>query len=843
MRASFLFALVFIVSVVTAQPNKYNQWLYKNHTYADNIDRLIRTSEKASQQGNLGMFIYYQYILGEYYEQNGRLTEAEKIFTAIADLAEKERPTSLKKIALINATTQKTWFDPSDRLGFFYLKIGNTRKAQEIFTKSLEDRSAFFPAKSVHRLIPLVGLGSTFYQQKKYDKAYQYYQEALDKLWKTTTHTFDLDNVARLAYYDLVELNITRGKLKEAGKLLEYLTSASSGFKNSSMAMSHVETARIFEIMARYEIAMGRPREAKVYLDKGFKFISKSELESTVKFKLLRTQAILQWIEDNLSDASTSFKSMVDAYSKYLSGNFKALSEYEKEKFYYTIKEDFDLFNSFVLHCHDKGLAERYGLYEIILHNQLKIKGLLLGDAALLQNRILNSGSEELIKIYKDLQNARAELSALYFRKNSDARIAEINALINSYEKAIQESLPEYEDKTSTSWVDVQRILGKGEVAAEMVRIRHFEFKEIKEGNRTHRIPGLSEQVSYLTLVVTPEANTLGCFAIKNGQQLESRYAKLYRNLMLTQQQDEQSYANFWVPFYQHLTGVKKIYFSADGIYSQINLNTLYNFEKNRYVIDEVDLQYVTSIKDLLKTAPMANSINQAFLFGRPNFEGTFSEGIDEGLQRSLVSEELTALKDQNFQDLPGTEAEIKAIEKSLLANAWKVKLFQGMDATEKNVKTLNSPTILHIATHGFFIEDSTGVVNPMIRSGLVFSGVSGDANSNVDDGILTAYEAAMLNLKDTRLVVLSACETGLGETRYGEGVYGLQRAMITAGANNLLMSLWKVDDTATNLLMSEFYRSWNQGEVAEAFRVAQKKLRANFSHPYYWGAFIMLGK
>jgi CHAT domain-containing protein len=842
MRAFLLLALFLIVSFATAQIHKYNMWLLNKHSYADNIDRLVRTSEDARQKGNLGMYIYYQYILGEYYEQNGRLIEAEKIFTAIADLAEKQRPTSLKKIALIDARTQKTWFDPSDRLGFFYIKIGNTRKAEDIFIKSLEDRNNFFPAKSVHRLIPMVGLGAVFYQQKQYDKAYQYYQEALDKLWKTTTRTFDLDNVARLAYYDLVEINITRGKLKEAGKLLEYLTRASSGYKYNSQALLDVETARIFEIMARYEIALGRPREAKVYLEKGFLFIAKSKLESTVLFKLLRTQAILQWIEGNLSGASTSFKTMVDAYNKYLSGNFKALSENEKEKFYYTIKEDFDLFNSFVLHCHDKGLAERYGLYEVILHNQLKIKGLLLGDAALLQNRILNSGSNELIKTYKELQYARAELSALYFKKNSEARIAEINSLINSYEKTIQQSLPDYANESPITWLDVQRVLKKGELAAEMVRVRHFEFKEIKEGNKTHRIPGLSNQVSYLTLIITPETNSLSCFAIKNGQQLESRYAKLYRNLMITQQQDEQSYGNYWVPFYQHLNGVKKIYFSGDGIYSQINLNTLYNSETKRYVIDEVDLQYVTSIKDLLKTSK-ANAHNRAFLFGRPNFKGTIAEGMDEGLQRSLISEELTTLKDQDFQDLPGTEAEIKAIEKSLLANAWTVKLYQGMDATEKNVKALDNPTILHLATHGFFIQDSTGIVNPMIRSGLLFSGVNGNANSSIDDGILTAYEAAMLNLKDTRLVVLSACETGLGEIRYGEGVYGLQRAMITAGADNLMMSLWKVDDTATNLLMSEFYRNWNQGEAADAFRMAQKKLRTIYPHPYYWGAFIMLGK
>ena len=158
-------------------------------------------------------------------------------------------------------------------------------------------------------------------------------------------------------------------------------------------------------------------------------------------------------------------------------------------------------------------------------------------------------------------------------------------------------------------------------------------------------------------------------------------------------------------------------------------------------------------------------------------------------------------------------------------------------------MKGITSPAILHIATHGFFVYYSASYVNPMIRSGLVMAGVRNQAKAGTEDGILTAYEATNLNLDNTSLVVLSACDTGLGEVRNGEGVYGLQRAIIVAGAHNLLMSVWKVDDEATALLMGEFYKNWNEGENHSAFRSAQMVLRQKYPEPYYWGAFIMVGK
>jgi CHAT domain-containing protein len=137
---------------------------------------------------------------------------------------------------------------------------------------------------------------------------------------------------------------------------------------------------------------------------------------------------------------------------------------------------------------------------------------------------------------------------------------------------------------------------------------------------------------------------------------------------------------------------------------------------------------------------------------------------------------------------------------------------------------------------------------NPLMRTGLLLKGAGDlldktDYNYNMENGILTAYEAMNLSLDRTDLVVLSACETGLGQLEAGEGVYGLQRAFLVAGAKVLIMSMFKVDDEATQKLMLKFYQKWlNSGNMRQSFIDAKKELRTEYQEPIYWGAFMMIG-
>jgi CHAT domain-containing protein len=202
---------------------------------------------------------------------------------------------------------------------------------------------------------------------------------------------------------------------------------------------------------------------------------------------------------------------------------------------------------------------------------------------------------------------------------------------------------------------------------------------------------------------------------------------------------------------------------------------------------------------------------------------------------------------------LPATEKEIDQVGKILQANNWETNLFKKMEATEENMKRVDGAEVIHIATHGFFLsdvdqkegEESELQSNPLFRSGVLLAGAGVDRASrqSEEDGVLTAYEAMNLSLEKTDLVVLSACETGLGEIRNGEGVYGLQRSFLVAGANSVLMSLWQVDDVATQELMNSFYTFWLGGqERNEAFRNAQLAMKEKYDAPYFWGAFVLIG-
>jgi CHAT domain-containing protein len=285
------------------------------------------------------------------------------------------------------------------------------------------------------------------------------------------------------------------------------------------------------------------------------------------------------------------------------------------------------------------------------------------------------------------------------------------------------------------------------------------------------------------------------------------------------------------------------LFLSADGLYHLLNPATLYNPSSSRYVLDEVEIVRLSTARDLLdkkqKTAPAS-----IVAVGNPDFSMHRKSSNGEVNKKVTLTEIAAATRTRSgYAPLPGTLQEIDIInEQAKMAGINSIKLEQ-QEATEKRIKSLNSPGILHLATHGEF--DTQTTINSDLRSKLLLAG-AGDSEQfkfedyeRYEDGLLTAYEVAQMDLNKTRLVVLSACETGLG----GEGVWGLQRAFQLAGASEVMGSLWKISDEATVTYMNAFYSALLGGKTtSQAYKEAMQKTKSIYPQPYYWGAFVLSG-
>ena len=332
-------------------------------------------------------------------------------------------------------------------------------------------------------------------------------------------------------------------------------------------------------------------------------------------------------------------------------------------------------------------------------------------------------------------------------------------------------------------------------------------------------------------------------------------------------------YKAFWEVFDEKIQPFKTIYISLGGVYNNINLNTLFNPKTNNFLLEEKDIHIVNSARDfvLKKEKEKKNFTNNTIaLFGFPNFDGNTISSQDS-LNYYVTTRDLnTVWLDSltrggiNAKPLPATKTEIENISKTLGSKGWKINSFLAENATEFNLKKQQSPRVLHIATHGYFFPDIPMVdkdqtrflgmdrqqvaQDPMLRSGLLLTGANRTLKGEVstgENGLLSAAEASLLDLRETELVVLSACETGKGEVKNSEGVYGLRKAFSDAGAQNIIMSLWKVDDKVTQEFMTRFYQLWlnDKTTIREAFHKTQLEIKAKYPQPYFWGAFILVGE
>ncbi|MCP4582281.1 MAG: CHAT domain-containing protein [candidate division Zixibacteria bacterium] len=313
-----------------------------------------------------------------------------------------------------------------------------------------------------------------------------------------------------------------------------------------------------------------------------------------------------------------------------------------------------------------------------------------------------------------------------------------------------------------------------------------------------------------------------------------------------------------------------RILISADSKLNLIPFEIL-SCPDGKYLIEKYDISYLSTGRDLLKFESEKEAIENVIIFAGPNFDLTLNNII---AQSTMTSSDVYPLPadcnpqrgvseclDITFYPLPSTKYEAESLADIFeRLNGTEVDIYSETEAREDVLKDISSRDVLHFATHSFMcsdidLADDELFENPLLRTGIALAGANNlryeieNSDVEIEDGILTAFEVSGLNLAGTELVALSACETGVGKIENGEGIYGLRRAFQIAGAESILMSLWKVPDYETKHLMEQFYGNWLSGQSKQrALRnsalkiIEEHRQKYNVAHPYFWGAFILLG-
>ena len=504
-------------------------------------------------------------------------------------------------------------------------------------------------------------------------------------------------------------------------------------------------------------------------------------------------------------------------------------------------------------------LNEQIPMYAYYVHSDtltsltydasLLMKGALLNSENSVRRVIYDSNDPAFKDLWEELRADRYILNKQLGKDSIDRKINidSLQNVIYNLEDSLVVKCKEYDDITKSmklKWPDIQNQLLSQDVAIEFLRI-----------------PINNDSVMYAALTLRKDSECPKMTALFEEKQLKEVSDTLWY-------QCKEMADLVWKPLASELQGVKNIYFSPSGALYNIGIEYLPG-------MDEYNLYRLSSTRELV-TNRETKTANRAVLYG----------GLDYYAELDTLSKKksITTLNDTFVEHadvrglgirggknrLPHTKDEVEEIAKELRKSNWTCQLDTASTGTEESFKSLSvkSVNMLHIATHGFYYTpdeaDNTGYRflqldnhlasaedKALTRSGLIMSGANhileGDTLPDyVEDGILTAKEIADVDLRGLDLVVLSACQTGLGDISQGEGVFGLQRGFKKAGANSILMSLWEVEDEATQILMTQFYKNLVSGQSKrQSLLSAQKYLReienGKYNEPKYWAAFILL--
>jgi len=773
----------------------------------------------------------------------------------------------------------KEYTDLLDSLGTAYKTYAKYPQAIDIFNELKDILKSDKKVNTYQYAKICADLGYLYFLSQKHDHSMPYYEEAI-KVFRNIKKTRNEDYTNSLVYYGMVYMmkqDWQKGTeiFEEALPLVKDVLGKDSPYYSLSL----IYLGSAFSMLKEYEKAehyyledikykknKGDTMAANYMADYsglGLIYEKTNRYDKADEIYLEYSQAIIDMINQMFRIVTVSSEKKVAQYFIWF--------EYNLNSFY----------SYFFKRYKDNPLlpAQMYNA-EIIK------KGIILkaikSNIAIIQN----SGDTALISSFNQWLDIRQKLSKLYILPVSErkANVSELERQAKDIEnKMYYKVYKEKENKDiSLDWKKIRDKLKDNEAAVEFLNFDYFDMKgNIWSDTSLYCALVLRKEYKYPKLVYLFEGNEFSGFLSRNkGKGTFDRIRRLYswftgddRNLY----KGDSLYNYVWKPIAPLLQGVDRIYYSPSGLLHKIAFSAV-PVDKDSILLDRYSLQQMSSTGLLAFDKDPFNISEEyeALLYGGifydldPNSLGnTVNKYKDEHSDFFIHDrsfEWARSLSRGSWSYLQGTLDEVENIDSLFSDYNVKTTVLTKDMALEESFKYDNDdmPEIIHIATHGFFFPEKkvekkernmayndimyqkASGDDILLRSGLLFAGANHVWKGNppepgFEDGILTAYEVSKMNLYNTRLVVLSACETGLGDIRGSEGVYGLQRAFKLAGVDYVIMSLWQIPDRQTVELMSIFYREWLEGKnIRDAFNEAQRKMSEKYD-PFYWAAFVLV--
>jgi len=762
--------------------------------------------------------------------------------------------------------THPTYATDLNNLALLYTEMGRYKSAESTFITAMQiDKETYGEAHPSYAR-DLNNIAYLYKKMGQYELAETMMLKGLDINKKALgeTHPSFSTNLNNLA-----TLYIKLGKVSKAESLLFDAIRAD----RNNFGDNHPRYCRDLINLAVFYYGIGLYEKADTLLLEGMRKIkdtygSKHPFYSTAIANLIQ-------VYQNLGKFSQSDSLMTESFGiwKYqLTQNSGYLSENEYKYYTETILFNFDIYQS--ANFKRANSSEFVGQFAQII--ELFRKGILLNNLTQVRESILRSNDTALVSAFQETQTLHKQAEHIY-NLPKEERYLDPDSLIDiatRLEKNLTLQSKAYRksvDEIDVTWEQIQDHLQPGEASIEFASFNFYDN-------------GWTDSTLYCALVLRKdfeipkmvylfeEGHLKPILPIASGtnEDISMTYSLHHEESLANQ-----VYNLIWAPLEPYLEGVEKVYISASGELNKLAFHALPDSEGS-LLCNNYDLVQLSSTREVALSEE-DNSIETFAVFGGVDYSLDTTEMLamahtqnTDGIHRAVYRGDTTA-RGLTLSYLPGTMEEAREIERECNTSGKEVEVFSGKLATEENFRSLEgseSPDVIHIATHGFYFpEEKTRdreermrfmqteqenqfiySPDPLIRSGLALAGANhawqGEKISEgVEDGILTARDVSRMNLMNTELVVLSACQTGLGDVKGSEGVYGLQRAFKMAGVRYLLMSLWKVPDESTKEFMVTFYKQLLSGEsIRGSYQITQQVMSSKYpDDPFKWAAFILV--